>query len=132
MRDKRVQTPGATYFFTVNLANRESRLLTGHIDALRLSMRQAKQNHPFSIDALVILPDHLHTVWTLPENDSDDSKRWMLIKSTTPASFLPTNIAVNVGHRNAKEESGNEGFGSTALEMRKISCGILIIFISIR
>ena len=81
MRYKRVQIPGAAYFFTVNLANRTSRLLTEHIDALRLSIQQTKRNHPFSIDAIVILPDHLHTVWTLPEDDSDYSKRWMLIKS---------------------------------------------------
>ena len=81
MRYKRTQKPGATFFFTVNLANRTSRLLTERIDALRLSIQQTKRNHPFSIDAIVVLPDHLHTVWTLPDIDSDYSKRWMLIKS---------------------------------------------------
>ena len=52
-----------------------------HIDVLRQSMQQTKQHHPFSIDAIVILPDYIQTIWTLPKNDSDYSKRWILIKS---------------------------------------------------
>ena len=67
MRYKRVQIPGATYFFTVNLANRANRLLMDHIDIHRQSMQQTKQHHPFSIDAIVILPDHIHTIWILPK-----------------------------------------------------------------
>ena len=39
------------------------------------------QKHPFEINAIVILPDHLHTIWTLPKNDADFSTRWRLIKS---------------------------------------------------
>jgi putative transposase len=38
-------------------------------------------NHPFTINAIVILPDHLHCIWTLPENEHDFSARWRLIKS---------------------------------------------------
>jgi REP element-mobilizing transposase RayT len=75
MRYKRVQIPGATYFFTVNLANRANRLLMDHIDIHRQSMQQTKQHHPFSIDAIVILPDHFHTIWILPKYDSVYSKR---------------------------------------------------------
>jgi putative transposase len=72
---------GATYFFTVNLADRRLSLLTDHVDALRAAFRHARSRHPFTIDAVVVLPDHLHTVWTLPEADADFPTRWRLIKS---------------------------------------------------
>jgi REP element-mobilizing transposase RayT len=63
--------PGGSYFFTVNLADRRLRLLTDHIDLLRGAVRYAQSRHPFSIEAVVVLPDHLHAIWTLPEGDSD-------------------------------------------------------------
>ena len=81
MRNRRANLPGASYFFTVNLAERKSRLLVEHVDVLRESVRHVKTAHPFVIDAMVIMPDHLHALWTLPENDSDFSTRWGLIKS---------------------------------------------------
>ena len=81
MRYRRADVAGATYFFTVNLAERRRTLLTDHIDTLRTAMRDVKQRHPFHIDALVILPDHLHCVWTLPEGDADYPLRWALIKA---------------------------------------------------
>jgi putative transposase len=55
--------------------------LTDHIDKLRTAFRETRQHHPFTIDAIVVLPDHLHTIWTLPEGDADFSTRWRLIKS---------------------------------------------------
>ncbi len=73
---------GGTYFFTVNLAERKQKLLIEDVDILREAFRTVKQAHPFKIDAIVILPDHLHTIWTLPENDADFSLRWRQIKST--------------------------------------------------
>ena len=78
---RRHYVPGGTYFFTVALAERSRRLLVDHIDLLRASFRQVKAAHPFEIVAIVILPDHLHTVWTLPDGDSDYSTRWRQIKS---------------------------------------------------
>jgi len=81
MRYRRANLPGASYFFTVNLAERKSRLLVEHVDVPRGSVRRVKTAHPFVIDAMVIMPDHLHTLWTLPEGDSDFSTRWGLIKS---------------------------------------------------
>ncbi|MBL4795736.1 MAG: transposase [Pseudomonadales bacterium] len=78
---KRTYVPGASYFFTVNLANRKQSLLVDHVDELRLAFKTVKKKWPFSIDAIVILPEHLHSVWTLPLNDSDYSSRWRLIKS---------------------------------------------------
>ena len=74
--------PGGCFFFTVNLAERKLALLTDHIEVLRGAFRETRQRHPFTIDAIVVLPDHLHTVWTLPEGDADFAMRWQLIKST--------------------------------------------------
>lgn len=51
-----------------------------YVDVLREAMRKVKQKHSFEIDAMVILPDHLHTIWTLPESAADISLRWNLIK----------------------------------------------------
>lgn len=62
---------GGTYFFTVNLADRQSRLLTENIGSLRAAFRYTRLLQPFTIDAIVVLPDHLHTIWTLPEGVSD-------------------------------------------------------------
>jgi putative transposase len=72
--------PGGSYFFTVNLADRRLRLLTDHIDLLRAAFRDVKAAHPFAIEATVVLPDHLHTIWTLPEGNADFATRWRLIK----------------------------------------------------
>jgi putative transposase len=72
--------PGGSYFFTVNLAERRERLLTDHIDLLRNAFRYVRQRHAFTIEAIVILPDHLHAVWTLPDGDADFAVRWRLIK----------------------------------------------------
>jgi putative transposase len=61
--------PGGCFFFTVNLADRRLRLLTENVEALRSAFRETRQRHPFTIDAMVVLPDHLHAVWTMPEGD---------------------------------------------------------------
>ena len=73
-------TFGGTYFFTVTLRDRSSHLLVDRIDELRAAMRGVRGHHPFTIDAMVVLPEHLHAIWTLPENDADYSLRWRLIK----------------------------------------------------
>jgi REP-associated tyrosine transposase len=81
MRYRRAKTSGGTYFFTVNLADRSRRLLVERIDDLRSTVRIVKRRHPFEIVAWVVLPDHLHAIWTLPRGDADFSSRWMLIKA---------------------------------------------------
>ena len=73
---------GGTYFFTVNLADRSSTLPVDAIDILRDAMRLVQRQHPFHIDAIVILPDHLHTIWMWPSDDADFAKRWGLIKAS--------------------------------------------------
>lgn len=73
--------PGATVFFTVALATRGSRLLVEEIGALRAAVAATRVERPFRIDAWVVLPDHLHCVWTLPAGDPDFSTRWGAIKA---------------------------------------------------
>jgi putative transposase len=72
---------GGSFFFTVNLAERRLRLLTSHVDLLRAAFRKVRRQYPFQIEAIVILPDHLHAIWTLPEDDADFALRWRLIKT---------------------------------------------------
>jgi putative transposase len=72
---------GGSFFFTVNLADRRWRLLTAHIGPLRRAFREVRRRHPFAIEAIAVLPDHLHTIWSLPEGDADFPLRWRLIKS---------------------------------------------------
>ena len=72
---------GGSFFFTVNLAERRLRLLTDNIEKLRAAFRETRRHHPFEIAAMVVLPDHLHTIWTLPDSDAEFATRWTLIKS---------------------------------------------------
>ena len=77
---RRQRVPGGTYFFTVTLANRSATTLVDHVGELRAAIRAVRQRHPFSILAIVVLPDHLHAVLRLPEGDDRYSMRWRLIK----------------------------------------------------
>jgi putative transposase len=87
---RRIRVPGGCFFFTVNLLERHgNELLVRRIDLLRDAVRQVRQARPFEIDAWVVLPDHLHCVWTLPPGDHDNGTRWRLIK-TAFAKGLPT------------------------------------------
>src|SRR5580698_3393600 len=78
---RRASVPGGCWFFTANLLDRRSSLLTEKIEALREAVRRTQARHPFRIDAFVVLPDHVHAIWTLPSGDADFSTRWRLIKS---------------------------------------------------
>ena len=85
---RRAFVPGGCWFFTVNLLERRRTLLVDHIATLREAVATTRQGHPFIIGAMVVLPDHLHAVWTLPPGDCDFSTRWRLIK-TRFARALP-------------------------------------------
>jgi len=78
---RRLKVSGATYFFTVTLADRHSTLLIDNVDSLREAFSKTMAEQPFWADAMVILPDHLHAIWTLPEDDHDFSNRWRKIKT---------------------------------------------------
>jgi putative transposase len=87
---RRSFVPGGTYFFTVALADRRSDLLTQEIASIRAAIARTKHLHPFRIHAWVILPDHMHAVWTLPEGDSNFPLRWTLIKRGFSSALPPT------------------------------------------
>jgi len=78
---RRACVPGASWFFTLNLAERkDNRLLIDNIDVLRTAFRYVKARHPFPMDTVVVLPDHMHCIWTLPPGDADFSTRWNSVK----------------------------------------------------
>ena len=86
----RALVPWASWFFTVDLLERRGNdLLVRHIDLFRASVRRVHRLHPFTIDAWVVLPEHMHCVWTLPPGDADYALRWRLIK-TFFSRALPT------------------------------------------
>jgi putative transposase len=95
---RRLFVKGAIYFFTVVTYNRQH-LLCNEIALKRLksSFRYAIQKHPFKIKGLVILPDHLHCIWHLPENDHDFSTRWSLFKR-----YFSSGFDAEINHRREK------------------------------
>ncbi len=116
MRYRRANVKGGTYFFTVVTFNRV-KIFTdpNNVDLLRSAIKEAMQKHPFKIDAFVLLPDHLHCIWSLPQQDSDFSTRWRLIKSYFSRNFdqsnvgwvegrNPTNDAHSVSRQKKKEK----------------------------
>ena len=78
---RRIRVPGGTYFFTVTLKDRRSALLIDHVDALRLALDAMLVHLPTCIEAMVVLPDHLHAIWTLPAGDDNYPRRWHFLKS---------------------------------------------------
>ncbi|EOV8481770.1 transposase [Klebsiella aerogenes] len=89
---RRSYLPGGCWFFTVNLQNRHSDLLTRHIDHLRAAIACAKRKRPFQINSWVVLPEHMHCIWTLPEGDSDYSGRWREIKKSFTRALAQSQI----------------------------------------
>ncbi|MFP3423657.1 REP-associated tyrosine transposase [Pseudoalteromonas sp. SIMBA_162] len=104
MQYRRNYVKGGTYFFTVNLLDRNKSLLVEHIDLLRESIRFVKSQRPFYIDAWVVLPDHLHAVLTLPDDDVDYSSRWREIKKRFSKSLPKTEFLTQT--RKRKNERG--------------------------
>jgi len=94
---RRSLTPGATYFFTVNTEKRQPVLTSqAFYTAIKESFRDVMASRPFKIDAFVLLPDHLHCIWTLPDGDSDYATRWSLVKrkvSQATCHLIPTNVS---------------------------------------
>jgi putative transposase len=81
MQYRRSRLPGATYFFTIVTFQRQSIFHDAiAVEVLRSAFRDVMVRMPFQIDAIVVLPEHIHCLWTLPEGDADFSTRWRLIK----------------------------------------------------
>ncbi len=99
---RRLYIPGASWFFTVNLENRRDHLPVEHIEVLRASFVYAKQRHPLRIDAVAVMPDHLHCILTLPDGDADFSMRWNLIKGYF-SRHLPNGENISKSRMNKRE-----------------------------
>lgn len=112
----RPKVTGACVFFTVCLADRRSDLLVREIDALRNAVRETHAERPFTVDAWVVLPDHLHAIWTLPAGDRDYGVRWGAIKARftravrrpgfTPASDMAETLPMVTSGRYAGVNPG--------------------------
>ena len=90
---RRAFSPAGTYFFTINLLERRSNdLLIKHIDLLKQAIREVKLNHPFTIHAWVVLPEHMHCIIELPENDTDFSQRIRMIKANFSRRIARTEL----------------------------------------
>jgi putative transposase len=97
VRYRRNFRAGGTFFITATLANRSGSVLTDHVESLRSAVMQTRREHPFVIDAIVVLPDHLHLVMTLPEGDIDFSSRLSLIKRRF--TTVVQKAGVKIAHR---------------------------------
>ena len=110
---RRFEYRGATWFFTVNLAERRNnRLLIDRSDLLREAFLHVKNKYPYKIDAVVILPEHLHCILTLPVGDSDFSTRWGLIKAYFHGISKKATGFLRAAKCEVKEAYGNGAFGS--------------------
>jgi putative transposase len=105
MQYRRASTERGTYFFTVVTHNRRKFLCAPeNVSLLREAFRYVIAKHSFQIDAFVLLPDHPHCIWTLPDGDSNFSTRWRLIKGYF-TRHCDTNF---LGHRSASRRSKQE------------------------
>lgn len=85
---RRIYQNHSMYFFTVVTYKRQVIFNNKNaVNYLRETIRTIKRNHPFSIEAMVVLPDHIHCVWNMDQDDCDYSKRWKLIKMSFTKGF---------------------------------------------
>jgi putative transposase len=99
VRYRRNFVPGGMFFFTLTLNNRQSSALVDHVALLRAAFRETRSERPFAVDAIVILPDHLHAIMTLPPGDSDFSGRWQRIKGRFTRSVVAAGMPVSRNKR---------------------------------
>jgi putative transposase len=109
VRYRRNFVPGGTYFFTVTLADRTSSALVDHVSVLRTAFRIARHERPFTIEAIVILPEHLHAIWTLPLGDSDFPGRWRRVKAHFTHRLVAAGVPIQ-RHRNGEYVLGQRRF----------------------
>lgn len=96
------QHAGASLFFTIRLADRNSSLLVDNITQLREAMRLTRDRYPFEIAEITVLPSVIHTIWQLPQGDTDFSTRWRMLKAQF-VRRLPTTPVV--GAADSKDKS---------------------------
>ncbi len=115
----RPRLPGASLFLTLALADRGARTLVDHVEALRQAVRLTLAERPFRIDAWVVLPDHMHCVWTLPEGDAAYSLRVGAIKARFTRAMTGAgdgvggggepHLTINGGPRSASKQRKGDG-----------------------
>ena len=129
---KRLKIEGGCYFFTVVLVQRNgNNLLIEQVDSLRESFKHVQNNHPFTMNAIVIMPDHLHCIWQLPEGDDNFSTRWRLIKAHFSQSIKKVKRSIKVVREKESEGFGNAVFGNMLFVMVLIMQTMLTTFITI-
>ncbi|PJE28917.1 putative transposase [Pseudooceanicola antarcticus] len=101
-RYTRPRQTGASIFFTVCLRDRSSDLLVREVTALREAVMVERARRPFCIDAWVVLPDHMHCIWTLPPGDADYPVRWQAIKAEF-SKRVKDRVAISDGKRRRGE-----------------------------
>ncbi len=100
---------GGTFFFTV-VTNFRRPILTDRatLKSLRCAFDQTRAAHPFNVDAMVVLPDHLHCLWTLPPDDADFATRWRLIKTRFTRAYLKTG-GLETGRSGSRRRQSERG-----------------------
>jgi len=102
---RRAFVPGGSFFFTVVTEKRRPLFASADsVEVLRMAFRVVHSTRPFEVDAIVVLPDHLHCIWTLPRGDADFAIRWRLIKTWFTKHCNPALHAVPNRARTAKSE----------------------------
>jgi REP element-mobilizing transposase RayT len=135
MQYRRAKTPSGTYFFTVVTFRRRKFLCEpDNVELLRTAFRTVQSAHPFTIDAFVLLPEHLHCIWTLPQGDHDYSMCWNGIKNHFT---VIVRMSSNYRHHrlndvNGRKPSGNRATGNTKSGMTVISRNIATTYIGIQ
>ena len=131
-RYRRPIIEGGVFFFTLALMDRSSELLVQHIERFREVYRAVQLRLPFETNAICILPDHLHAIWTLPPRDIDFASRWSQIKSGFSRGLAPARLRSRSQLRRRETGIGSDGFGSTQSEMTRTSSVTSITSTSIR
>lgn len=121
---KRPRQTGSTVFFTVNVVDRGSDLLIRHIAVLRDAAKRTKADKPFPIDAWVVLPDHMHCIWTLPAGDADYSNRMGMLKARFSrelgrSGHAPTLMKNTYGAIGGRERTSDEKRVGACPDLRK-------------
>jgi putative transposase len=105
MQYRRAFIPGGSFFFTLVTEKRRPIMASAEsVEALRRAFRNVRQSRPFEIDAMVVMPDHLHCIWTLPPGDADFATRWRLIKTWFTKHSDPAIRGIRNASRQARGE----------------------------
>ena len=123
---RRNQLPGGTYFFTVTLADRQSHALTENIEPLRAAFQRVMTTHPFEIVAMVVLPEHLHTIWALPPDDADYAGRWRAIKSGFTRDLIRAGIEFDAQRQRRIQPVATAILGTHSARRQRLgaACGL--------